>query len=233
MKIAVINFSGNVGKTTVSKHLLMPRMTSAVYFAVESINSGEEENDIAVRGKAFGALSEELLLIDDGVVDVGASNVEDFVKHMQQYRGSHADFDYFVVPVVKDAKQIKDTIATIQALNAMGVESKRIRVVFNKLESDEKVEDVFHPIFAFHDDKKMFTLKATAVIHENELYERLGRDKVSIHDVLNDGTDWKAKLKEAKDQAEKETIVRRISMGRLAQAANENLDTVFKAVTGK
>lgn len=26
MKVAVINFSGNVGKTTIARHLLLPRM---------------------------------------------------------------------------------------------------------------------------------------------------------------------------------------------------------------
>uniref|UniRef100_A0A808FMW8 Plasmid stabilization protein n=1 Tax=Xanthomonas citri pv. phaseoli var. fuscans TaxID=473423 RepID=A0A808FMW8_XANCI len=124
MKIAVINFSGNTGKSTVSKHLLYPRLKDAEYIAVESINAdegeGEGEGD-SVRGKQFGALQEQLLVIDSAVIDVGSSNVEDFVKLMRQYRGSHEDMDLFVIPAVKEAKQIKDTIATIQALAAMGV----------------------------------------------------------------------------------------------------------------
>ena len=36
MKIGVINFSGNVGKTTVSRHLLAPRMNNAKILAIES-----------------------------------------------------------------------------------------------------------------------------------------------------------------------------------------------------
>lgn len=32
MKIAVLNFSGNVGKTTVAAHLLHPRMSNAQNF---------------------------------------------------------------------------------------------------------------------------------------------------------------------------------------------------------
>ena len=39
--------------------------------------------------------------LDAAIIDVGASNVEDFLKLMQQYDGSHEEFDYFVVPVVK------------------------------------------------------------------------------------------------------------------------------------
>ena len=37
MKVAVINFSGNTGKTIVSKHLLLPRIPDARLIAVESI----------------------------------------------------------------------------------------------------------------------------------------------------------------------------------------------------
>jgi len=41
MKIAVINFSGNVGKTTVARHLLLPRIRGAELIAVESLNADE------------------------------------------------------------------------------------------------------------------------------------------------------------------------------------------------
>lgn len=39
MKIAVINFSGNVGKTTVARHLLLPRIQGAELISVESVNA--------------------------------------------------------------------------------------------------------------------------------------------------------------------------------------------------
>ena len=38
MKVVVMNFSGNVGKTTVAGHLLKPRMGNAPIFSIESIN---------------------------------------------------------------------------------------------------------------------------------------------------------------------------------------------------
>ena len=34
MKIAVINFSGNVGKTTVARHLLQPRINGAIFLEI-------------------------------------------------------------------------------------------------------------------------------------------------------------------------------------------------------
>jgi hypothetical protein len=232
MKAAVINFSGNVGKSTIAKHLLLPRIKGAEFVSVESINADEDDRD-AVRGKQFGQLQEQLMMIDAAVIDVGSSNVEDFVKLMRQYQGSHEDVDCFVVPAVKESKQIKDTIATIQALSAMGVPAKKVRVVFNKLESDETVEEAFYPLFAYHEDTKAFALKPKAVIHFSELYQRLRTFKLSVGDLLADQTDYKAKLREATTPNEKAEAAARISMRRLAASAQENLDTVFAAITAK
>ena len=230
MKVAVINFSGNVGKSMVAKHLMLPRMKGAELFSVESINSDEGDGD-SLRGKQFGQLQEELLLSDNpAVVDVGSSNVEDFMKLMQMFRGSHEDFDLFVVPVVKEAKQVRDTIATIQALATMGVPAKKIRVVFNKLETDETVEDAFYPLIAFHEDAKAFTLNPKAAIYYSELYQKLRSYRMTVGDLMGDKTDYKAKLREAKTPEEKADAVAFISMRRLAASAQENLDAVYTAV---
>lgn len=231
MKVAVINFSGNVGKSTIAKHLLLPRMKDVEFLAVESINSDDNDDHDVIKGKQFGQLQEQLLMIDgSAIIDVGASNVEDFVRLMQMYRGSHEDFDMFIVPVVKETKQIRDTIGTIQALNSMGVPPKKIRVIFNKLEVDETIEDVFYPLIAFQQETKSFPFKATAVIHYSELYQRLQAYKTTIPELLADQTDYKAKLREAKTPEDKSTAVAMISMRRLAGSAQENLDAVYTAI---
>ena len=142
MKIAVMNFSGNVGKTTISAHLLKPRMPDARIYSVESINSGADASGVEVeklRGKKFGSMIDAIMLLDEAIIDVGASNVEDFMKMMQQYDGSHEEIDIFIVPTVKEKKVQEDTVNTIRALRAIGVPSNKIRVVFNKLDVDERV----------------------------------------------------------------------------------------------
>jgi hypothetical protein len=58
-------------------------MNNAQVFAVESINSDGTEDE-AVRGKEFAELLESLAILDDAVIDVGASNVEDFVDLMRK-----------------------------------------------------------------------------------------------------------------------------------------------------
>ena len=67
MKVCVISFSGNVGKTTIAAHLLKPRMKEPQVFSVESLNSGIENDGIEdaeiIKGKRFAELANEILLM--------------------------------------------------------------------------------------------------------------------------------------------------------------------------
>ncbi|MEX3581717.1 MAG: StbB family protein [Burkholderia sp.] len=229
MKVAVINFSGNVGKSTVARHLLAPRLNNATVIPVESINS-DGTQDEAIKGKQFGELQEALALLDDAVIDIGASNVEDFVNLMKQYKGSHDDFDFFVIPTVSRPKQQRDTISTIDALAEIGVSAKKIRLVFNMVELDEVPERVFSGLFEYHASATNFTLKPNAVIHVNDIYGKLKVADQSIKDILLDPTDFKEKIKTAKDSDEKLHFAQLLSIKRLAAGVSEELDAVFKTL---
>ena len=233
MKVAVLNFSGNVGKTTVAGHLLKPRMGGAPIYSIESINTGADADGLDVekmRGKKFGELVDELMPLDTAIVDVGASNVEDFLKLMQQFDGSHEEFDFFVVPVVKEKKVQADTVNTIRALQKIGIEKKRIRLVFNKVEVDEAVTDEFAALFGLAEAEKSFVVKPEATIYANEVFERLKAVGKSLGDITADETDYRARLRQAADEDEKALCVRMVAVKRLAVTANKNLDDVFKAL---
>jgi hypothetical protein len=233
MKVAVINYSGNVGKSTVAGHLLKPRINDAPIFSIESINQGAEADGLDVetmKGKKFGLLVNELMLLDDAIVDVGASNVEDFLKYMQQQAGSHEEFDYFVIPVVNEKKAQADSVNTIRALNKLGIGQKKIRVVFNKMDTDESVADEFPSLLGLAAKEKGFMVNPDAVIHLNEVYERLKSVGRSLSEISADPTDYRAKLREITDEKEKELCINMVALKRLAITANNNLDDVFKAL---
>lgn len=229
MKIAVMNFSGNVGKTTVARHLLAPRMKDAPVISVESINDDGTEDE-AIRGKQFGELMEALAVLDAAVVDVGSSNAEEFVHRMTQYRGSHEDFDFFVIPTVAKTKQMRDTVSTIDALSGIGVPAKKIRLLFNMVDVDEAPERIFSALFKYAEAEKSFTLRPAAVIQASEIYEKLRDSGQGISEVLKDATDLKEQLKAAIDPAEKVRISRLIGIKRLAAGVTEDLDAVYKAL---
>lgn len=232
MKVAVINFSGNVGKTTVAAHLLKPRMDDAPIYSIESLNVDASGNGLEVeklRGQKFGELQDHLMNLDSAIVDVGASNVEEFLKRMQQYAGSHEEFDYFLIPVVKESKQQADTINTIRALAGIGIPRTKIRTVFNKLDTNETVAEEFPALFGLVKSEKSFTLNPDAVVYTNEVFERLKSVGKSLGQVTADPVDYRAKLRETSDPEEKENCVRMVALKRLAITANKNLDDAFKA----
>ena len=229
MKVAVINFSGNVGKSTVARHLLPARLNNAEVIPVESINS-DGTDETAIRGKQFGELQEYLQTLDDAVIDIGASNVEDFVKLMKQYKGSHEDFDFFVVPTVPATKQQRDTISTVEALANLGVPAKKIRLLFNMVDLEESPERIFSGLFEYQRESKSFTLKPEAVIHVNDIYGKLKGSKTGIREILADETDYKERIKTAKDADEKLHFAQMLSIKRLAAGVSEELDAVFKAL---
>jgi hypothetical protein len=230
MKVAVLNFSGNVGKTTVAAHLLSPRMNGAQIFSIESINAGADSDGMEVekmKGKKFGELIDQLMPLDSAIVDVGASNVEDFLKLMQQYHGSHDEFDFFVVPVVKEKKQQSDTVNTIRALRKIGIERKKIRLVFNKVDVDDSIATDFASLVGMAEMEKSFVLNEAAVIYENEVYERLKALGKSLGEITADKTDYRAKVRTETKQEDKDFAVQMVAVGRLAVTANKNLDDVF------
>jgi hypothetical protein len=147
MKLAVINFSGNVGKTTVARHLLAPRIPGCQVVSVESINA-DDGQPVTIRGRQFAQLQEFLQSVDDVVIDIGASNVEDLLKLMRRYRGSQEDFDGFVVPTVPARKQQQDTAATLAELARIGVPATRLRLVFNQVDDDSPIEQAFETLLA-------------------------------------------------------------------------------------
>lgn len=234
MNIAVINFSGNVGKTTVCRHLLMPRLPGAEIINVESINADAAQEG-AIKGSQFGQLQDYLQSRRNVVVDVGASNVETLLKLMVKFHGSHEEFDYFVVPTVPAMKQQEDTIGTLVALSKVGIPAQKIRVVFNQLDDGceaIEVERSFGPVLGFlRQNPSIATVDVRCAIETNEIFERAKLTPAkSISDWAHDETNFKAMIAQAADQAEKLSWANQLGTRRLAQGILPKLDACFEAL---
>ena len=188
MKLAVINFSGNVGKTTVARHLLAPRIPGCQVVAVESINA-DDGQPVTIRGRQFAQLQEFLQSVDDVVVDVGASNVEELLRLMRRYQDSQEDFDCFVVPTVPARKQQQDTAATLAELSRIGVPPERLRVVFNQVDDDSPIERTFETLLAYCASTGVAQTCAAACISFNEVYALVRGSGQSLAELAADGTD--------------------------------------------
>jgi hypothetical protein len=232
MKIAVINFSGNVGKTTVSRHLLVPRVPGAELIAIESLNADDGFQGQALRGRQFAELQEYMQTVDSVVVDIGASNVEDLMALMRRYRGSHDDFDCFVVPTVAAVKQQQDTMATLLELARLGVGPSRLKLVFNMVEEGVDVSQSFALLLAFLDEHPLARASTRCRLGANEIYGRikgLGAG-VDLATLAKDPTDYKALIVKAHDVAQKLALAQALATRRLACGVVPELDACFAAL---
>jgi hypothetical protein len=224
MKFVVTNFSGNVGKSTISKHILFRLLPACELFSVESINDDDSDKE-SIRGRRFGELMDWVQVHEHVVVDVGSSNVEDFILRMSQYKGSHQDFDLFIVPTVPSNKQQIDTISTVNALSSMGIPSEKIRIIFNRVDSIADLRKTFNKVFSSYELNPNFTIEPFIAIQENEIYGLLqGR---SLQEILEDPTDFAQKIKEAKSKEEKLEWSKRRGVQRLALGVKEELSHAF------
>ncbi len=102
MNIAIINNSGNVGKSTICENLLKPRIKNAEIIKVETINSdGTDDNKYSA--KEYNEILKEMDMNDVSILDVGSSNIEQLIEQMKQYKESHEDIDYFIIEPVNNS----------------------------------------------------------------------------------------------------------------------------------
>lgn len=233
MKIAIVNYTGTVGKTTVAAHLLSPRMGHAPIFAIETINetaAGMGVDVDQIKGAKFRELFRKLFLLDDAIVDVGASNIEDFLDGMLKFDESHQEFDYFLIPVTSGTKEQKETISMIATLADFGIPAEKIRLVFNRVEAS--VEDEFEHVFRYIKKEKNAVANPDAAIFETELFDILNVKKLTVEAMLNDETDYKALKINNPDASEKEKNFWGDMAGLklLARGVNRQLDFVYSAI---
>lgn len=229
MKLAVINFSGNVGKSTIARHLLAPRIPRCQVVAVESINADDAE-PMKVKGSQFAELQEYLQTVTNVVVDVGASNVEELLDLMRRYDGSHADFDGYIVPTVPARKQQQDTAATLAELARIGVPAERVRLVFNQITHDAPIEQVFGTLLAYCRSSGQVQVQLDARLRMNEVYARVRGAAQSLKEIAADPTDFKHLIDQASSTAEKIELARQLATQRLARGVLPELDACFEAL---
>lgn len=236
MKIAILNYTGTIGKTTMAAHLFSPRMNNASVYAIESINETAEGLGIDVEkmnGDKFRGLFKKIMLEDDAIIDIGASNIEDFMNNMTKYEDSHEEIDIFIVPVTSGVKEQKETISMLNALSDTGIPPEKIKVVFNRVDSD--VESEFELIFKWHNTSNIFTLNKKCAIFENELFDALSIKGLTVSAILADETDYKSLLKNNPDASDKERNqwADMFTLKLLAKSVKKNLDTVYNNLFDK
>jgi len=225
MKAMIVNFSGNVGKSTITKYLLAPRLKECKIYSIESINeNGHTEKNI--RGNALGTILDDMMKYENALLDVGSSNTETVFSLLAKYDGSHEDFDAFVIPVISKPKVINDSISTIMALGEIGVPAKKVIIFLNQIdiETDKSVE--FSKIINFN--SLHLTYDENLAIPTHDFFARIAGTGFDFLEVLNDKTDYTKLVKETpKDNPKLSEFVLRRSLNRLATSLDKSFSEIF------
>lgn len=227
MNLMIVNFSGNVGKSTLAKYLFQPRLENCKVYSVESINENEHEEE-NLRGNALGAILDDMINYDNVLLDVGSSNAETVINLLDKYENAHEDFDAFIIPVISKKKVINDTLSTSEALIALGVPPEKIIIVMNQIEVETDVS------FEFYDLKQLdgitHTFDENLKVPTHDFFGRIAGTGKDFLDIINDENDY-AKIVRETPKDDPEALAHAVLMRalqRLASSLNKDFDIVFK-----
>ena len=136
MNVLVVNYSGNVGKSTISNYCLSENLPDHNLLLVETINSTPEYFGEKISAQDFSKIFEGMFESEVGtIVDVGSSNAESFMLKMSnEWLGSHDFFKYFIIPFTPFVKQQEDADEIIRMLVGLGIDASRIKLIFNMVD---------------------------------------------------------------------------------------------------
>lgn len=227
MRIAIINYSGNVGKTTIAAQLLAPRLTDYKILSIESINENashiSQSEFEQMKSDKFSKVVTEILKQDNLILDVGASNVEDFMKGLVKFRNSFDYIDLFIIPITPKSKIQNESVNTADYLIEIGVPVSKIKVIFNQ--ADDDLNEVFEKTINKL-TKLGVTINPNLVIAETDLFDNLNTKKMNISQLF--AKDYREELKNLDKESKNYDHIIDLTVMRInAEAINENLDNVF------
>jgi len=231
MKIFVLNSSGNVGKSLISRELFYSRLEDPLIIEVETVNRGSKEiAHLNVQqfesGDDFMEVYVKLMEYENVIVDVGASNLAAFWEQMSGYAGLEELFDLFVIPTVSGDKEMTDTYKTINFLRSQNISDSKIKIIFNRVK--KSVENDFNVLLSTD-----FDYDITLSIRESELFKELGLMKQTINDIfVPDLNFYKPLILKATDPHEKLLLVKKDLANRMAASVQKDLDYIFNILTG-
>jgi len=236
MKIMIINSSGNVGKSFISRELAYLRCNErkGKILEIETYNNSSmkffKNDDVIIQ--AGGTDIEKIVQIifqeDDLVIDVGASNAINLMSELIKTDPNLIleEIDLFIVPATSDDKIKNDTLKIINGLLSFEINPEKIKVLFNKADSFDDFEDIAKAL------KNKLGLNVNYDKYNIPLFKQLAKiEKLDIlmNDLVNSEKDYKALAKESYKKGDVELGKKYSSLALLkgtAKAMSDVLDVI-------
>lgn len=237
MKIAVLSYAGNVGKTTLVSHFLKRRFPEAEILAIDTINESAEGLGLEVSkipGGRFQEIFSRILRLEHAILDVGASNIENFMLGMADFEGAHQDIDLFLIPTTPDNRIQGEAVKMVAALRNQGVTDDRIRILLNRAVQDPEVE--FEFLRRWQEKDENFPFDTRLVVLQNQLFDILARRKRTLDTLLTDESVVRTALNaaiKAGDEKRAKQLADEITHMRLACGVKKNFDYLAEILFGE
>ena len=233
--VMVANFSGNVGKTTLTKNLLLPNMPSGtVVVAVEDVNAGYNQGE-AVQLSAEQTQSILERVIEQSfstpvIVDVGASNVSNFFSALASYDNIEEFITRVLVPTEPSEKVQTDTVSTLKFLvDNLGFSEDKLMLVLNKVAGKTPTSEIFSSLITTAAEMGVFVLGEVAESETFQIASTMGK---TIYELA--AMDPKALLADSKAKAaqggDSKEGVRVLLAAASARKLKSQLDKIYAAL---
>ena len=235
----MIHNSGNVGKSLATREVFYQNFDgdNKMVLEIESRNASSSNFNMQVvridfdKPTALQDLTQYGIIYDDYILDVGSSEIKDFLSAIEKTKEILDEFDLIIVPTIKDQKIIPDTKKTMMIIRLLGYEEK-LQVLFNRITNPSTIEEDFESLFSWA-KKEKFNLNHNLYLSDyTESTNDLIRQKMLSSEILEDKTDYRElSIKYHQDgDAEKS---RKASNALLTQRIAKSLNTDAKILYKK
>ncbi|MDR3528469.1 MAG: hypothetical protein P4L57_14450 [Rhizomicrobium sp.] len=223
MKVAVLNYAADVGKTILTRHLLRPRLEASDVCSVSPFSP--------LDGQSTLDLMQKVHRTQNAILDVPYWQTEAILQSFVEYRGAHKDYDFILVPTTAGSDRVlRGTISTILALQKIGVPAERVRVVFNGLKRRMDVFKAFAPLYGYWDAERTFVWNTAAVIHQSELFRQTVHCEMAFAEFGEIPIDLGEDLPAIEDAEDRDAYVKWGVVQRMVPGVVAELDVVFRTL---
>jgi len=199
MKVLVLHSSGNVGKSLITREVFYQNFASdsKMVLEIESRNASSSSFNMNIVRIDFGKptalqdLTQFGIIYDDYILDVGASEIKDFLLSTEKTKEIFEEFDLIVVPSLKNQKVIADTKKTMVIIRHLGFENK-LQVLFNCVTNPSIIKDDFSSLFDWAKKEKYHLDSNLYFSDYSEQINDLSKQKLLSSELLEDKTDYRA-----------------------------------------
>lgn len=226
--------SGGTGKTTLIVQMVWERAGRPPLFAVETQNETADMYGLPVQkysGEQWFKVQREAVMLDHLLLEIGSGHTEKSYASLMRQDGAHQEYDYFIIPVIPTGKSIDESASTIYSLSQLGIEPRRIRILFNRV--SHRVEDEFPQLLDYVRREKNCVANVEAAVYENEVFDLLHDRRLTIEALLADERDFRAlaRSKDPKltDRQRSQYATLHLMQG-LARGVQPRLDQAYEAL---